>query len=72
MKEKPCDYYSQIIIEDAKPMRESSRAEVMVRNRWEMEVEGEPRWSMVEFKKKRMEKQNRPRTGRGNPKERGK
>ena len=25
MKEKSCDYYSQIIVEDAKPTRESSR-----------------------------------------------
>ena len=44
MMEDPCDYYSHIIIEDAKaderiqPME--TEAEVVVKNRWEMEVEG--------------------------------
>ena len=44
MKEEPCDYYSQIIIEDAEaderiqPM--DTEAEEVVKNRWEMEVEG--------------------------------
>ena len=43
MKEETCDYFSQIIVEDAEaderiqPM--DTEAEVMVKNRWEMEVE---------------------------------
>ena len=43
MMKEPCDYYSHIIIEDAEaderiqPM--DTEAEVMVMNRWEMEVE---------------------------------
>ena len=43
MMKEPCDYYSHIIIEDAEaderiqPM--DTEAEVVVKNRWEMEVE---------------------------------
>ena len=71
MVEERCDYYSHIIIEDAKaderiqPME--TEAEMMLKKLWMMDVEGgKPREAWWIFEK-RMEMRKGPNTGRRKP-----
>ena len=71
MVEERCDYYSHIIIEDAKaderiqPME--TEAEMMLKKLWMMDVEGgKPREAWWIFEK-RMEMRKGPNTGRREP-----